>query len=118
MHLFVLSYGCVECLFSNIRGYNQRFSEFSASLLFLYPDFAHLLRPILLVNHQEVTYIFAAHHDHSSHYGGILLLCRDDLLMHVINYEMHDVPEASEIIGVHYQKTMICVCINNLAQLI
>jgi len=100
--------------FSNIRGYHQGFPELSASLLSLRPDVIGLVEMHLagepLQTELPRGYVVAAHHDRSHHGGGILLLCKDVLLMDVVDCEMYYVSETSEIIGVHYQETMIlCV---------
>ena len=55
-------------------------------------------------------YVDAARCDRSRHSGGVLLLCRDDLLVDSVDCEMYYVSATSEIIGVRYQeKIILCV---------
>ena len=55
-------------------------------------------------------YVVAARRDRSRHGGGVLLLCRDDLLVDSVDCEEYYVSVTSEIIGVCYQETII-LCI-------
>ena len=55
-------------------------------------------------------YVVAARCDRSRHGGGVLLLCREDLLVDSVDCETYYVSGTSEVIGVCYQETMIlCV---------
>jgi len=95
--------------------YHQGFPELSVSSLFLRPDVITLVETHLAGEPLQMKlprgYTVAACHDRSRHGGGVLLLCREDLLMDVIDCEMYYyVSETSEIVGVHYQETLIlCV---------
>jgi len=105
---------CIECLFSNVRGYRQSFPELCASLLSLCPDIIVLVETHLdgklLQMKLPRGLVIAAHHDRSRHGGGILLLCRDDLLVDSVDCELYHVPATSEIVAVRCQRTMIlCV---------
>ena len=100
--------------FSNIRGYHQGFPELSASSLSLCPDIVVLVETHLAGEPLQMKlprgYVVAAHRDRSRHGGGVLLLCRDDLLVDSVDCGEYYVSATSEIIGVRYQETII-LCI-------
>ena len=101
-------------LFSNIRGYHQGLSELSVCLMSTCPDFVALVETHLsgepLQMHLPRGYVVAARHDHSRYGGGVLLLCRDNLLVDFVDCETYYVSGTSEIVGVRYQGTII-LCI-------
>ena len=101
--------------FSNVRGYHQGLTELCASLLLLCPDVIALVETHLagtpLWMELPSGYVVAARHDCSHHGGGILLLCRGDLLVDSVDCEMYYVSMTSVIIDVRYQETII-LCIS------
>ena len=60
-------------------------------------------------------YIFAACHDNSRHGSGVLLLCRNYLLVNSVDCQTYYMSETSEIIGVGYHGlNILCVYIDYL----
>ena len=95
-------------------GYHQGFPELSACSLSMRPDFITLvethLAGELLQMHLPTGYVVVARHDRSRHGSGVLLLSRDNLLVDSVDCKTYYVCGTSEIIGVHYQGTLIlCV---------
>ena len=97
-----------------VRGYHQGLPELCASLLLLRQDVIALVETHFagapLQMELPSGYVVAARRDCSRHGGGVLLLCRDDLLVDSVDCEMYYVSATSEIIGVRYQEIIIlCV---------
>ena len=100
--------------YSNVCGYLQGFPELCAAALSLRPDFIALVETHLadesLQMYLPAGYIVAARHDRTCCGGGVLILCRDHLLVNAINCDKYYVSGTSEIVGVLFQGTVIaCV---------
>ena len=111
---FVVVMGTLSVYYSNIRGYLQGFPELCATSQSLHPDFIALVETHLaddsLQMYLPAGYVVAAHQDRTQHGGGILLLCRDHLLVSTVSCERYYVSGTSEIIGVLFQGAMI-ICV-------